>query len=327
MATNDQVDVDEYAAAIVEALVGVIGDAADEDTLRVRNLMLQRLAVVGDIVPSRVPAPRNITEVGGYLNLLESTGEPILRAQALAAILGVAGPTPPVGFDPTGPVRFPVTRRNDRPAGIAQPSIPVTFTVRDDLAGPLDDALTAIHGRGGSLPILRTLAPLPPVDQQPAADPLAYLGRELRLVPAVALRDPDDDPIAVARLDSGGELRTVGRIIDEGAPDSGEVSAEDWVAWRCDESGCAETTGSRRYFDLAESLEPAGWYQATPQAPDSLVDAGGWDRWTNITGLVAGMTTLGDELRSLCPPAAITASALRDRTTWIWDGDAFQPTS
>jgi hypothetical protein len=66
------------------------------------------------------PRPRNITEVGGYLNLLETLIETEMRSQVLASILGVAGPNPMPGFEPTGPAHYDVLKSNDRPAGANQ---------------------------------------------------------------------------------------------------------------------------------------------------------------------------------------------------------------
>src|SRR3954452_20979335 len=125
-----------YVQSIVDAMVEALGKATSPEVMQAQVLMLQRLATQGDIVPSRIPAPRNITEIGGYLNLLED--EPELRAQFLASVLGVAGPTPLPGAETSGPPLFFFTRTNDRtpptPAQVA--AIPVELTIRSDFAGP-----------------------------------------------------------------------------------------------------------------------------------------------------------------------------------------------
>ena len=46
-------------------------------------------------------------------------------------------------------------------------------------------------------------------------------------------------------------------------------------------------------------------------------------RFVNLTGLVAGETTLGAELALLYTPAAIARSALAPFSGWIWNGSAF----
>jgi hypothetical protein len=46
-------------------------------------------------------------------------------------------------------------------------------------------------------------------------------------------------------------------------------------------------------------------------------------RFLNLTGLVAGETTLGAELSLLYAAAAIARSALAPFSGWIWNGSAF----
>src|SRR5947209_19360545 len=102
---------------VLGAIAELLKTGASPDILEAQRLLLRRLALEGDVLPSRVPAPRNITEVGGYINLLTTLGQAATRDQMLAAALGVAGPTPgsilgelpaPVGLAP---------HHNDRPAG------------------------------------------------------------------------------------------------------------------------------------------------------------------------------------------------------------------
>ena len=50
-------------------------------------------------------------------------------------------------------------------------------------------------------------------------------------------------------------------------------------------------------------------------------------RFRNVTGLIAGETTLGDELELLYPPAAIARSARSNFTGFVWDGSAFKTPS
>jgi len=73
----------------------VLRSGTDPDILEAQRILLLRLALEGDIVQSRMPAPRNITEIGGYVNLLATLQQPELSAQMLSGILGVAGPNPP----------------------------------------------------------------------------------------------------------------------------------------------------------------------------------------------------------------------------------------
>ena len=59
----------------------------DEETRKYKNLILKRIATETDIRPARVPAPLNITEIGGYYNLLRKDEK--LRLQLLASVLGL----------------------------------------------------------------------------------------------------------------------------------------------------------------------------------------------------------------------------------------------
>src|SRR5215208_886986 len=203
----------------LDALTKILESAISPDMLDAQRIILRRLALAGDLFPSRVPAPLNITQVGGYLNLLAK--EPVLRAQVLASTLGVAGPNPPLGWEPVLPGLFFATRANDRPAGASQAAIPVTFTVRNDFAAPLDAALKTLHDSGGVLPLLTPVRALPAASgNTPPGDVLPFLGRTLQIVPAAALNDPAVDPIAVGRLGAAVVSQVVSRQVDAAAPNA-----------------------------------------------------------------------------------------------------------
>ena len=323
MDDTTETPVEDPVASAVEAHIDVlyrtIGSADMQD------LLLQRLVTSGDVIPSRIPAPLNITEIGGYLNLLEGLGADELRSQTLASILGVAGPLPAAGM-PTSPILFFAEVPNHRPAGPAQPSIPVEIRVRSDFVAALKGALAEIAAKGAALPLIGAPLGLPAVGSPVEDDTLlAVIGRQIRIVPAAALNDPDADPVAVARPDTGGELRVVARVIDDTAPDAGSVAADDWVAFSCDATSCTESTASRRYLDVEPILGAAGWHHETPSAPVSLGDQGRWDRFDNVTGLIAGETRFGDELRMLFTEPEIVASSVRERLEDQWDGSRFVP--
>lgn len=58
-----------------------------EEMLELRKLLMRRIATETDIRPARIPAPLNITEIGGYYNLLKKDEK--LRRQLLASALGL----------------------------------------------------------------------------------------------------------------------------------------------------------------------------------------------------------------------------------------------
>jgi hypothetical protein len=324
--TEETQNATEYTNKLVDALIELIQSNASPEMIQARQMLTRRLALTGDIIPSRIPAPRNITEIGGYFNLMETLQQEELRGQVLASLLGVAGPVPEsLSLISPGPVLFFAGRKNDRPDGPAQPSIKTQFFVRSDFAVDIDQVLNTIHAHGCQLPLHSSQPHLPGLGVNAAneVDMLKYIGRVLEFAPSAALLDPDLDALAVARLDAGGDLQVVARQIDGGAPLAGGVSTESWVAIQCDQANCQETTDDRSYLPLTPIMNSAGWYQESLTAPVSLAEPGSWNRWTNVTGLVAGVTTYSEELFLLHTPAEIAASALRDRLNWIWDGSEF----
>ena len=318
--------VEALAGKIADALADILRSSTTPEALQAQNLLLRRLAVEGDVFSSRVPPPRNITEVGGYLNLLETLNEVDMREQVLAATLGVAGPNPTAGFAPSAPLLYDVQRVNDRPAGANQASVPVQFSMRNDFAPALDATLKIIHDAGCALPILAAPRGLPTAAPgvNPPADLLIFLGRTLDLMPTAALVDPDADALAVARLDGTTKLEVVARQLDATAPNAASVTNQKWVAFKCDANTCAESNANRDYLQLTPILNAAGWYQKQPVAPTKLSQPGTWNRWTNVTGLIANVTTFGSEMSQRVTRGELAGSSLRDAVTFVWDGTTFK---
>ena len=75
-------------------LTQILANEADPELVRIRRLMLERVALESDVKPSRIPAPLNITEIGGYINLLTKYELKGLRQQTIASILGLPMQTP-----------------------------------------------------------------------------------------------------------------------------------------------------------------------------------------------------------------------------------------
>jgi len=324
MAETETTGVETLATQIAGALSELLKSSTSPEILQAQQLLLQRLALQGDVFSSRIPPPLNITEVGGYINLLGKLNQTETRTQALAAALGVAGPNPMPGLLPTSGVLFDVQRTNDRPAGPSQASIPVQFRIRNDFAAAFDSALEAIHQAGCQLPILAGAASLPVFGGSATnIDMLQHLGRTLMLMPTAALIDPDADALALARVDGTTTLEVIARLVDPAAPNAASVATQSWIAWECDATTCSESTDDREYLSLTPLLNAAGWYQPPITDPQSLSLSGNWARWTNTTGLIAGTSRYGDELAERFTAAQIAASSLRDRLDWRWDGDDF----
>lgn len=310
-------------ASLANGLMTMLQSATSPDALEAQSILLRRLALEGDIIPSRVPAPRNITEIGGYLNLLGKLHEPAMREQALAGILGVAGPTTPLGWVSTIPLAM-VAVTNDRPAGPAQPTIPLTFYVRSDFATSTNAALTYLHQRGCTLPLGSPAPRLPSgmPGATPPADVLPFLGRTLDIVAATALTNPATDPIALVKPQgSATPFQIASNVLNAG---SVAVPPAAYDAVQCNSTTCSTVTlASQSVVDVAPVLATAGFYPGNPLAQPTNGGDTAWSRFTNITGLVAGTTTLGDELALLYDAPTIAGSVFAGSLDWVWNGSAF----
>jgi hypothetical protein len=292
--------------------------ANSPEVLQAQTILLRRLALQGDVISSRIPAPRNITEIGGYINLLETLHQPEARSQMLAGILGVAGPNPPLGWASTGPALSLVQLSNDRPAGASQPSIPLSIAVRSDFAPALDAARTALHAQGAELPLLSPARPLPAAvpGVDPPGDVLPWLGRTLQVVPATALVDADTDPIALARLNGTTDAFAIVARSTTG-------TAQNWDAIECTDTACNTVQSNSKFVPVGPALAAAGFYPAAPLPQPTTNESMEWTAFRNVTGLVIGVTTLGDELSLIYSPTDVLASGFATRMAWVWDGTTF----
>lgn len=317
---------DGAAARLLDTLDTIVKEATSPEAFEAQTILLRRLALQGDVIGSRVPAPRNVTEIGGYINLLGTLQQPEMRAQVLAGILGVAGPNPPLGWLSSKPLLSFVSLNNDRPEGAAQPAIPLRFSIRLDFADAVKGCLKVLHDQGCTLPLLSSELALLSAGPgaQPPDDALPCLGRVLSAVPAAALREPATDPLALARLQgTTGPFQLVARVLSPGLV---AVPAANWEALKCDATACTPTlVNNGQYVPVAPVLANAGYYPASPLPQPSTQISAGWARFTNITGLVAGVTRLGDELSLLHSLAEISASVFASRLNWVWNGTNFVP--
>ncbi len=317
----------------VDALVELIRSGVRPDVLEAQRVLLQRLSTQGDVFPSRLPAPLNITEVGGYLNLLERAGYSDLRTSAITSAIGIAGPA--IGGEALAgvvPVGF-VQVANDRPAGPAQPSIPPLLSVRADFHAPLMAALDSLRALGCALPLRAPRAVLPasmPGATAAALDDtqvMAALGRTMDVFPGTVLVDPSVDAVAIARPSSppSEPFRLVLRELDGGAL----VPEASWESMRASSTtAVTDAAVLSRFVEVAPVLAAAGWEQPQPVVlPTSRTARGTLVQFGNTTGLVSGETTLGDELSLLYTPVAVARSALANFAAAVWDGTRFVPPS
>jgi hypothetical protein len=306
--------------SIVAALVNIMQAGTSPQMLAMQQQLVQRLLLEGDVVPSRLPAPLNITEVGGYINLLGDLGQSTLQTMLIASALGIA---PPVNLltSPLGHPLAMISLANDRPAGSTQATIPLTFSVRSDFQNAVESALTAIHSEGGTLPLLSSAPSLPAQGPgfTPPADWLPMIGRELSILPTVALNDPTSDAVALASKTSGGPYELVSLATGAGAP---AVAA--WFALKWSGGVLTEVSlPAAQFIELAPLFASAGFYPSSPLPSPSSPSDTAWAILTNITGLIPSMTTLQSELLLLYSPNDLGGSALPPYLSYIWDGKTF----
>ena len=56
---------------LMKALAQLLENESTPESQHYKNLILKRIAEETEVKPTRIPAPLNITEIGGYYNLLE----------------------------------------------------------------------------------------------------------------------------------------------------------------------------------------------------------------------------------------------------------------
>jgi len=301
------------------ALLEIVKQEISPEAVKARNLMMRRIALSGDITPSRIQPPQNITQIGGYINLLTSINQEGLRDRMLASILGVAAPGEEYILRDNQPELFFARRASDRPECAQIETLPLYFYLRSDFLEAFEGALAALHTVGASLPVLQMSVPsLPPLSAPlPTQEEiLALLGRLIELAPTAALQNPEQDPLVVAQHDESA-------IVYARAESGPELSGVQ--AYVREEEGYAVKELSGKFISVAPLLQAAGWYmeKRTPEQQGEPYDPASALRWRNITGLVPGRTTLGDELFLLYTRAQIVDSCLREMLNARWDGTKF----
>jgi hypothetical protein len=77
-----------------ENLINELAAQLLKQELAVKQVLLDRIAKESDIKPSRIPAPMNITEIGGYFNLMKKLKQEDMYRQTLSSVLGLPMQTP-----------------------------------------------------------------------------------------------------------------------------------------------------------------------------------------------------------------------------------------
>ena len=301
------------------ALLEIIKQESSPEAVKARNLILRRIAMTGDVTPSRIQQTQNITQIGGYINLLASIQQEGIRNRMLASVLGVAAPGEEYVLRDDQPELFFARRTSDRPECEQMETLPLYFYMRSDFGEAFEGALAALHTVGATLPVLQTATPSLPPLSAPLPTPegiLALLGRIIELAPTAVFQNPEQDPLVVAQQDETA-------IVYARSNSGQELSAVKAYVW--EDGGYVVKEISGKFISIAPLLQVAGWYmvkRAPEQQETDFVPASAL-RWRNITGLVPGRTTLASELSLLYPRAQIVDSCLREMLDARWDGAKF----
>ena len=281
-----------------KVLLDIMKQETSPEAVRAKNMLLMRMATENQVMPTRIPQPMNITEIGGYLNLLEKLGHRDLQYGTLASILGQPHQSIETEFYDRVPVVFFTEYITDRPECRGVKEIPLTFVIRSDFSAPFTAMLNALHRMDAALPIFSQMPQLPAVGTMVDEGTLMeMIGRRIEIAPSAVMNDPKTDPVIVTRRDlfvrCGGEASTVdalssnGKIIEIKVP----------------------------LIHLNPLLAQSGWHPSA-EGPTTL---------TNTTGLVRGRTKYGDELGRIYTGAQIAASSVRDMIQLTWNGRTFAP--
>ncbi|MRH30350.1 hypothetical protein GH740_13675 [Microbacterium sp. SYP-A9085] len=315
--------VDTAEDRALDALVAVIQSTAGPGVAEAQALLLRRLALDGDIIPTRMPGVLNVTEAAGYLNLLDTLGQRQTMLDVLSGALGVASASaralaeapPPLALTPLA---------NDRPAGTAASTAPSNVLVRADLVAGLVAARDVVRSFGGVLPLWSPPAPVPLAE---AADELDAIGRRLRILPTAALVDPTTDSLVLARPTGGlpGGYTVMARP-DPAAAATGALPDVEYEAVARDAATGTPTTvdlGVTKLVPIGPPLSAGGWRSAVTDEPPATASDLAWTRLTAVAGLLPEVTRLRDELLLLHTAAEAGDSPFAQKLDWVWDGAAF----
>jgi hypothetical protein len=308
-------ETNSLAPELQAALLDIIKQETSAEATQARSMILRRLALEGDVVPSRIPAPINITQIGGYANLLEKRGYDELGYRMMASTLGLPADNFENALYDISPVQFFVNLEGDRPDCEQTQSFPLSFAMRSDFHPAFATAQQEMRQAGAAVPFMNIRRALPGLN-----DPLPNLsqtfdiiGRALEIPPNAALHELKKDPVIIVKeTDGRGGLYAL-------ADDTVTVSGHDAYVIDTESGGLTTAPLTGNYLNLSPILNKAGWYSGYDIDTHPLLLL----KLRNITGLIPGVTTFGEELSLLYTRQQIVASSVREMLNWVWTGMAF----
>lgn len=77
------------AAEYQDLAIKLLEQETSDEMMKIKQLLLLRIALESDIKSTRIPVPANITEVGGYYNLLADLEEKNMLKSLISSALGL----------------------------------------------------------------------------------------------------------------------------------------------------------------------------------------------------------------------------------------------
>ena len=316
-----------------QVLLEILRQEVSPEAVSAKNLMLRRLATENPVGISRIPAPMNITEIGGYLNLLEKLGHTDLQYGMLSSALGLPQKIPELEFYDRVPVTFFSEFISDRPECSGVKSLPLTFFMRNDLSTVFSLSMQTLHKEGGSLPLLSPQPALPAVGSVPSEkEMMVIIGRCMEIAPSAIAKstkgnqniDTSEKAASGTKKDTASDAKTEETASDVKTTISTAGNADPVIVTR---DGIFVRGGNNVITVTAYFNETKAEITGNLIHADPLLARAGWyyenDVLKNITGLVKGRTTYGDELSRIYTGAQISASGVRELATAVWNGNTF----
>ena len=184
-----------------------------------------------------------------------------------------------------------------------------------------------LHSYGATLPLTSPSVIVLPPGGTGSTIPqsiLFYIGRTLMVAPSAALANPAADPVAIVLPTASiSNYFLAAQVLN---PATFGVTPSDLQAVQCTPATSAVIQLSQvQFVPIASILAAAGFYSPSPLPVPVNSTQSAWTRLTNTTGLVAGVTMLGDELSLLYRQDQIASSAFAAMLEWTWNGTAFAP--
>ncbi|MCL2167327.1 MAG: hypothetical protein FWH49_08600, partial [Clostridiales bacterium] len=194
-------------------------------------------------------------------------------------------------------------------------SFPLYFAIRSDFRPAFAAAQQEIRQAGAAVPFMNVRRALPGLSD-PLPDlgqTLDIIGRALEIPPNAVLMEPNKDPVIIVKeADGSGGLYAL-------ADDTIEASEYDAYEIAPEGGGLVSAPLTGSYLSLTPILNKAGWYSGYDIDTHPLLLL----KLRNITGLIPGVTTFGEELALLYTRQQIVASSVREMLDWVWTGAAF----